>query len=60
MGEELERVKLLLGEEAVVKLKNSTVLVAGVGGVGSYAAEALARLNGGAGAEPPSLLTRTL
>lgn len=43
MGEELERVKLLLGEEAVVKLKNSTVLVAGVGGVGSYAAEALAR-----------------
>ena len=44
MGEELERVKLLLGEEAVAKLKNSTVLVAGVGGVGSYAAEALARL----------------
>ncbi len=43
MGEELERVKLLLGEEAVNKLKNSTVLVAGVGGVGSYAAEALAR-----------------
>ncbi|MDO5121070.1 MAG: ThiF family adenylyltransferase, partial [Erysipelotrichaceae bacterium] len=43
MGEELERVKLLLGEEAVARLKNSTVLVAGVGGVGSYAAEALAR-----------------
>lgn len=43
MGEELERVKLLLGEQAVEKLHNSTVLVAGVGGVGSYAAEALAR-----------------
>ncbi len=43
MGEELERVRLLLGEEAVSKLKKSTVLVAGVGGVGSYAAEALAR-----------------
>ena len=43
MGEELERVKLLLGEEAVGILRESTVLVAGVGGVGSYAAEALAR-----------------
>lgn len=43
MGEELERVRLLLGEDAVRKLHDSTVLVAGVGGVGSYAAEALAR-----------------
>ena len=39
----LERVALLMGEAAVEKLQNTTVLVAGVGGVGSYAAEALAR-----------------
>lgn len=43
MDQGLQRVELLLGEEAVAKLRQSTVLVAGVGGVGSYAAEALAR-----------------
>lgn len=41
--EELERIGLLLGEEAIERLAQSTVLVAGVGGVGSYAIEALAR-----------------
>ncbi len=43
MAQELERVRLLLGEEALQKLQNSTVLVAGIGGVGSYAVEGLAR-----------------
>ncbi|MDE5605464.1 MAG: tRNA threonylcarbamoyladenosine dehydratase [Eubacterium sp.] len=33
----------LLGEEGMEKLKQSTVIIFGVGGVGSYAAEALAR-----------------
>lgn len=41
--EELERVSLLLGEETLESLSKATVFVAGVGGVGSYAAEALAR-----------------
>ena len=43
MDHELTRLSILLGEEAVEKLKNKTVLVAGVGGVGSFVAEALAR-----------------
>ncbi len=34
---------MLIGEEAVVTLKNRSVLLFGVGGVGSFAAEALAR-----------------
>ena len=33
----------LLGEQAVDRLKNSTVAIFGVGGVGSFAAEAIAR-----------------
>lgn len=43
MGRELERVELLLGKERADRLRAAKVLVAGVGGVGSYAAEALAR-----------------
>lgn len=43
MGEELQRTQLLLGEEALKKLEKSRVAVFGVGGVGGYAAEALAR-----------------
>lgn len=43
MGKELERVRLMLGEEALAKLRNAHVFVAGCGGVGSYAIEALAR-----------------
>ncbi len=39
----LERLELLVGKENVFKLKNSKVLVIGVGGVGGYAVEALAR-----------------
>ena len=37
------RTQLLVGEEGVNKLRNSHVLVVGVGGVGAYAAEQLAR-----------------
>lgn len=43
MSEAAIRLKSLIGEEALTKLENSCVLVVGVGGVGSYAAEALAR-----------------
>lgn len=39
----LERMELLIQQEGIQKLKNATVMVVGVGGVGSYAAEALAR-----------------
>lgn len=42
-----EREKWLIGETALEKLKSSRVALFGVGGVGSYAAEALAR--GGVG-----------
>lgn len=38
-----ERTKLLIGKDAVEALKNKSVLLFGVGGVGSYCAEALAR-----------------
>ena len=37
------RSELLLGEDATQKLRNSKVIVFGVGGVGSYVVEALAR-----------------
>ena len=43
MKEEYLRTAALIGEEGLEKLKNSTVAVFGVGGVGSYAAEALVR-----------------
>ena len=43
MKEEFEREVSLLGEEAVEKLANAYVVLFGLGGVGSYAAEALAR-----------------
>ena len=39
----LQRTELLVGAEALVKLNNLHVLVIGLGGVGSYAAEFLAR-----------------
>ncbi|MDD3395456.1 MAG: tRNA threonylcarbamoyladenosine dehydratase [Clostridia bacterium] len=40
---ELSRAELLLGQEGLEKLKNAKVAVFGIGGVGSFAAEALAR-----------------
>lgn len=39
-----ERTELLLGKEKIDKLRNSHVLVAGLGGVGGHAAEHLARV----------------
>ncbi|MHC1704177.1 MAG: ThiF family adenylyltransferase [Tenuifilaceae bacterium] len=39
----LERTELLLGTERLEKLKNSHVLVVGLGGVGAYAAEQICR-----------------
>ena len=45
---EFIRTELLLGAEALTKLKNSRVAVFGVGGVGGYAVEALARSGVGA------------
>jgi tRNA A37 threonylcarbamoyladenosine dehydratase len=38
-----ERLELLVGSDGLQRLKNASVAVIGVGGVGSYAAEALAR-----------------
>lgn len=43
MIDQFSRTKLLIGEEGVEKLKQSTVAIFGIGGVGSYTAEALAR-----------------
>lgn len=43
MSDRFLRTQMLLGEEAMVKLKNSHVAVFGVGGVGGYAVEALVR-----------------
>ena len=39
----LARTELLIGKDKIEKLKNSHVLVAGLGGVGGYAAEAICR-----------------
>ena len=39
----LSRTTLLVGKKGIEKLQNAHVLVIGLGGVGSYAAEAIAR-----------------
>ncbi|NMA25713.1 MAG: tRNA threonylcarbamoyladenosine dehydratase [Clostridiales bacterium] len=43
MPDQFSRTRMLLGDKAVRKLNNSRVILFGVGGVGSFAAEALAR-----------------
>ena len=43
MLNEFSRTELLLGEENIEKLKNTCIMVLGVGGVGSHCIEALAR-----------------
>lgn len=48
MEDALTRTRLLLGEEALEKLKNSRVALFGLGGVGGYALEALVRSGIGA------------
>ncbi len=42
--EELSRTALLIGENKVAELKTKTILVCGIGGVGSYVVEGLARM----------------
>ncbi|MCX7771752.1 MAG: tRNA threonylcarbamoyladenosine dehydratase [Clostridia bacterium] len=43
MLHEFSRIELLIGKEALQKLKNSKVAVFGIGGVGTYTAEGLVR-----------------
>ena len=43
----LDRTALLIGEESMEKLKNSTVAIVGLGGVGGSAAEAICRMGVG-------------
>ena len=43
MEDRYSRTRQLIGEEGLTLLKASSVLIVGVGGVGSYAAEAVAR-----------------
>ena len=43
MENQFSRTEMLLGTEALDKLKNSSVAVFGIGGVGGYTVEALAR-----------------
>ena len=57
MQDQYSRTQLLLGAEAMEKLHNSRVAVFGIGGVGGYTVEALAR--SGVGAQfPHSTLIR--
>ena len=43
MIEQFERLELLVGQTKLKKIFDTTVLVIGLGGVGSYAVEALVR-----------------
>ena len=47
MSNQFSRTELLIGKQAIEKLQNSKVAIFGIGGVGSYVVEALAR--GGVG-----------
>lgn len=42
-NDRLQRTRLMLGDEAIERLKRSSVIIFGVGGVGGYCAEALVR-----------------
>ena len=43
MSEQFTRTEMLIGKEGIEKLKNSKVAIFGIGGVGSYVVESLAR-----------------
>mgnify|MGYP003340076827 FL=1 len=43
MSEWLERSELLLGKEKLKRLSNAHVMIVGLGGIGSFAAEFIAR-----------------
>ncbi|MFQ7473123.1 MAG: ThiF family adenylyltransferase, partial [Anaerovoracaceae bacterium] len=42
LSNQLSRTELLIGSENIKRLRNSKIAVFGIGGVGSYAVEALA------------------
>lgn len=44
MKEEYSRTAMLLGEENILKLREKHIIIFGIGGVGSYTAEALSRV----------------
>jgi tRNA A37 threonylcarbamoyladenosine dehydratase len=48
MADQYSRTRLLLGDEAIARLRNARVALFGLGGVGGYTAEALARSGIGA------------
>lgn len=48
MADRYDRTRMLIGQEGIDRLQAAHVVVAGVGGVGSFAAEALARAGVGA------------
>ena len=48
MEDRLQRTEMLIGEEGIQKLSQAHVAVFGIGGVGGYVAEALARSGIGA------------
>ena len=48
MPDQYSRTRLLLGDDAIENLRNARVALFGLGGVGGYAAEALARSGIGA------------
>jgi hypothetical protein len=43
MADQYSRTRLLLGQDGIEKLRNARIALFGLGGVGGYAAEALAR-----------------
>lgn len=47
MQEQFSRTELLIGKSGIAKLKNSKVAIFGIGGVGSFVVEALARVGVG-------------
>lgn len=47
MDNQFQRTEILIGKDNLNKLKNQTIAIFGIGGVGSYVAEALARVGVG-------------